>query len=292
VTKTSIFSVLITIIALFTVLLYLKERRIRQEYSLKVHDLQVQLSSLGTKECGIAETAPSAPAQLVPSLSAEAIPPQLSSAPLTAPVSQTSPSYDSRKAFTIRTRIGAIGRFVALSEDQHNSLHAKFEAEEALKEKNLSDEEYNQELEKLESLEEIVGAQTAIDYRNGVNETLERVRIEQTEKDVLLTSRQLDMTPEQEQKYRDIASQVEKEIEASNPVPVGQVVQRNMEDTLRLLKKQNEMRQKLFSDRLKGVLSDEQYNKFLEQQALSAEQQLGFWHGIDDDRQGAKGEGK
>ena len=107
----------------------------------------------------------------------------------------------------------------------------------------------------------------------------ERAADEEDEKEVLLLSRRLGLTAEQEQSVADIYRQAaetfakeEQEMPRDANTPAaGQQLQRYLETVKK--------RRQFIDDRVKPLLSQEQFRAYSEFQAQSAEQDMQLWHG-------------
>lgn len=97
-------------------------------------------------------------------------------------------------------RISAIEKFVPLSDEQKERLREKYTKERA------------GEGEGAESLEDILGAESAAFYRERVQAAFKKVQDEEVEREVVWLSRTLSLSKEQEGSVRTILANVEAEV--------------------------------------------------------------------------------
>lgn len=204
-----------------------------------------------------------------------------------------------RREYRVNARISAIEKFVPLSAEQRERLRAKFAAEIDQEDDPTitvdenpgaaSGAEQPQAAERAEpvppeteTLEAIVGDESARYYRDQMKQAFDRAQQEEQEKDVLLLARKLSLTPEQEGQLRDVVrgveAQVREELKAQNPTTSRARGGQSMQQRMQALLAENSLRKKILDERVKPVLTAEQYQMYLEQQAESASSDLEVWH--------------
>lgn len=203
-----------------------------------------------------------------------------------------------QKEYRVNARISAIEKFVQLTPEQRERLKAKFAAEIDAEQESAVDPESGDDTHEpaaegesppvaaepvppeTESLEAILGDESAKYYRDQMKQAFDRAAQEEQEKNVLLLSRKLSLTTEQEGQIRDIVrgveTQVSEEMKADQRAAKkgGSSMQKRMQTMLA----ENALRKKLLDERMKTVLTAEQYQMYLQQQAESANADLEVWH--------------
>ena len=173
-------------------------------------------------------------------------------------------SATARLNHRIEWRVSAIEKFVPLTEDQKDRLMAKFKAESTDPDSSIAKEE----------LDSIIGEESARVYRDAVRQAFVNARNEEIEKEVLLLSRKLALTPEQESGVRTVYQSVEQEAAAEHEE------QGNLtgEERLQKMIARNQERSKRLSELLKPLLTPEQYTAYAQYQSDSPDSDLEVFH--------------
>lgn len=174
-----------------------------------------------------------------------------------APVS--SPSAD--EEFRLRARISAIEKFVPLSDIQREKLKAKFSADAG---------------DTTETLEDILGKESAEYYRSEMGRAFQKAKEEDEEKEVLFMSRQLGLSEEQEARVRVAMTRAEEEVEAASKGADSNA--KGMESRLRAMMNETKARQDALNRLLAEILTPEQYRRYLEQEAASSASDFQVFH--------------
>lgn len=175
---------------------------------------------------------------------------------------------DTRLRESTRWRVSAIEKFVPLSEDQKQRLSDKF-----MKEGSSEDGEVE-----TESLEAILGEESAWFYRQQVKAAFERVQDEETEKEVVWVSRQLSLSPEQERAVRDVYLRVEQQVQVESSGEGHGSAPKSSQDRVRLMVQEGRLRNSLRQSMLKDVLTPEQYTTYLKNESESASSEMEVFH--------------
>ncbi len=166
-------------------------------------------------------------------------------------------------------RVSAIEKFVPLSEDQKNRLLAAFEEDSRARQAG--------EDSRAEKLEEILGEDNARYYRAQIKAAFERVQNEENEKEVLLLSRQLNLAADQEQAVRSQFLDVERVVDeefSSGTHGSGASPQ----ERVKVMIAENKRRRALREERLKTILSADQYEAYLRAESESAASDVEVFH--------------
>jgi hypothetical protein len=183
--------------------------------------------------------------------------------------SQNEGSLDENRREALSWRVSAIEKFVPLSEDQRNRLMAKFQEETQAK---GSGEE-----PRSEKLEEILGDDNARYYREQVKAAFERVQNEETEKEVLWMSRQLSLSPTQEESVRSVFLDVERTVE-SEFEGTEHGAKTSPQERVKLMIAENKRRRALRSEKLQALLPPDQYQAYLRTETESASSDVEVFH--------------
>jgi hypothetical protein len=167
----------------------------------------------------------------------------------------------------IDARINAITKFVPLNDTQKTRLRSKYEVEFRAK---------NPLETTTEKLEDILGSDSARFYREQKQKAFERARDESLERDVLYISRLLGLDPVTEENVRKTYKEVDNEMKnyAQSSLSTN-----NKQSRLKLLLDSEKQRNTLLTEKLKNIITNEQYQQFIEYQAQSSSQDLQLWHG-------------
>lgn len=166
-------------------------------------------------------------------------------------------------------RVSAIEKFVPLTEDQKRRLSEKF-----VEEGRSSDGEAD-----TESLEDILGEESASYYRQQVKSAFQRVQDEETEKEVVWVSRQLSLSPAQERGVRDVYVRVEQQVrrEQQQGAQHGETP-KSPQDRVKQMVRESRLRNELRSSMLKDVLTPEQYEAYMRSESESAASEMEVFH--------------
>lgn len=201
------------------------------------------------------------PTPLAPSVVA---PTELSrSAPGVAPTS--APAKPDRIAW----RISAIEKFVPLNAEQRARLQVKFEREAAGEPTDAASE----------SLEAILGEESARFYRAQVNEAFKRARDEEVDREVVWLGRQLALSPDQEQRVKVAFDEVEVAVD-TGALPES-VNAATGAERVKAMIAENRRREELRAARLKEILSADQFTAYSRVRADSTSSDLEVFHGAE-----------
>lgn len=160
-------------------------------------------------------------------------------------------------------RISAIEKFIPLSDDQRDRLREKYTKERA------------GESEGAESLDEILGAESAAFYRERVQAAFQKVQDEEVEREVVWLSRTLSLSQDQEGSVRAILAQVEAEVTKGQAhAQQGSAPQ----ERVRAMIAQNRRRTELRIEQLRRVLTPEQFQAYLQAEAESSASDVEIFH--------------
>lgn len=160
-------------------------------------------------------------------------------------------------------KISAIEKFVPLSEDQKERLQEKYTKERA------------GEGEGAESLDDILGAESAAFYRERVQAAFKKVQDEEVEREVVWLSRSLSLSQEQEGSVRTILANVEAEVtKGQTHGQSGATPQERVREMI----SQNRRRSELRNEQLKRVLTPEQFQAYLQAEAESSASDVEIFH--------------
>lgn len=162
-------------------------------------------------------------------------------------------------------RVSAIEKFVPITDEQRERLRQMFTAGG------------DAGAEGSETLEDIIGAESAAFYRQQVQSAFKRAQEESVEKEIVWISRQLGLNSADEQRVRQVFTAVEQQLaeerrslqsKASSP-----------RERVKLMMDENRRRRELRNEQLKAVMSPAQYESFLQSQADSTESDIEIFHG-------------
>jgi hypothetical protein len=166
----------------------------------------------------------------------------------------------------LQWKISAIEKFVPLSATEKERLRKKYIAER--------DARANGQDPQTESLDEILGVENARYYREQVNAAFKRMQDAEVEKEVLLVSRQLSLSPEQEEGIRSVFVSVEKTIQEEG----GQRQEGTAHERVKTMVEENKRRDALRREELQKILRPEQYERYLAMQAESPASDVEVFH--------------
>lgn len=183
--------------------------------------------------------------------------------------SEESEDETAKREEVLRWRVSAIEKFVPLTEEQKRRLADKFQQEQQSRE--LAQEVHT------ESLEEILGEESANYYQGQVRAAFARVQDEEVQKEALWTSRQLQLSAEQENAVLRVFSVIEQRVgdEFRNNQHGAATSSR---DRIKSLIAENKRRAELRAEELKSVLPPDKYEAYLRAQAESAASDMEVFH--------------
>jgi hypothetical protein len=153
---------------------------------------------------------------------------------------------------------------VPLTDEQRERLTVKFERESS------GDDS-------TESLDEILGGESAAFYREQVKAAFERAKEEEVDREIVWLSRQLALTPTQEQAIKTAFDRVETELDTTQlPASVGA---KTPEERVKAMIAENKRREELRSEQLKTILSPDQFTAYTRTQAESSKSDIEVFHG-------------
>jgi hypothetical protein len=162
----------------------------------------------------------------------------------------------------VNTRINSIGKFVPLNENQKQRLKEKFTAELETGSRDT------------ETLEDILGKENADFYREQRKNAFERVLKESIEKEILYIARKLSLAADQEEAFRKAYFEIETEITSNRDNPRPEM--KNNASTMEKLVLEEKERNRLLAERMKTILTPDQYQQFIEYESGNQDMQL--WH--------------
>lgn len=187
-----------------------------------------------------------------------------------AATDQSSPApEDSAADQAIAWRVSAVEKFIPLTESQKERLREKFQEEKNAREQGRESA--------AEPLEDIVGEDQAVAYRQQVNAAFERAQNQELEKEAVWISRKLSLSPDQEQSMRTIFSDVESQINKEFGDGQHGVALSAQQRVARMVA-ENKRRLQLRSDALKNVLQPSQYAAYLQEESQSAAADVEVFH--------------
>jgi hypothetical protein len=169
----------------------------------------------------------------------------------------------------IAWRISAIEKFVPLTEEQRARLTVKFEREAA----------GGEEATEAESLDTILGEESARFYREQVDAAFKRAREEEVDREVVWLGRQLALSPEQEQRVKGAFDEVEAALD-SGALPES-VNAATGAERVKAMIAENRRREELRAARLKEILSADQFTAYSRVRAESTSSDLEVFHGAE-----------
>lgn len=185
------------------------------------------------------------------------------------PSAEQDASSEERQREALSWRVSAIEKFVPLTDDQRKRLEAKFQEETRA---GQAGEEPH-----AEKLEEILGDDNARYYREQVKAAFDRVQNEETEKEVVWLSRQLNLAPEQERSMRAVFLEVEKTVE-SEFGPSSHGSKTSPQERVKAMIAESKRRRALRGEKLQTVLPPDQYQAYLRSEAESAASDVEVFH--------------
>lgn len=167
-------------------------------------------------------------------------------------------------------RISAIEKFVPLSDDQKERLRRAYARQ--------ADDTENDGAPP-ESLDDILGVENAEVYREQVRQAFTKMQEEEVDKEVVWLSRQLNLSSEVETALRRVYGDVETQLKEERREQRQPEVARSRQQRAQEIVDENRRRQQLLLERLKGVLSPDQYQGYARIQSESAGADMEVFHG-------------
>lgn len=188
------------------------------------------------------------------------------------------------KKWILDSRLEDVEKFLVLTDDERERLKIRFDAEQQAIEEAMESgraRSFNEEqnIPGVESLDDIMGPERAQRYRQGVKDRQTRVEEERVENRVFWLTRKLDLAPEQEVAVKEAVTQVEGEM---NKYMKEYFENRSLDeeadksDPRDFMEDFSTKRRTMLNEMLRGTLSDEQYNKLIEEQEKSPMNFFGF----------------
>ncbi len=187
---------------------------------------------------------------------------------LEVPVQSDAAEEQQMRAEAIKWRVSAIEKFVPLTAAQKDRLSEKFKRES----------ESNGEEPEAETLDDILGAESASFYRQQVSAAFQRVQDQEVDKEVVWISRQLSLSADQERSVRSVYSRVESEVQKEFGGEGHGTTPRSAQDRVKLMVQENKRRRELINSQMKDILSPEQYQAYLRNEAESAASDVEVFH--------------
>jgi hypothetical protein len=167
-------------------------------------------------------------------------------------------------------RISAIEKFVPLTEEQKARLRRSY---------NHQGEDTYEDGTPVESLDDILGSESATVYRQQVRQAFTKMQDEEIEKEVVWLSRQLNLAPEVEaamhRAYNDVEQQLRDERQQESTGDAAHSRQQRVQEMV----SENKRREQLLLERLRTVLSPDQYQGYVRIQSESASADMEVFHG-------------
>lgn len=268
-------STLFFLLSIVSFLCWQRERLERQklegELTNIARDSRHSIKSYGTDIHGVAipRIEPS------PTISSSAIIPEASTlapSPTIIPArSEDSVELSEIARYGIESRISSIEKMVSVSEDQKARLREKFTNDARARKRG--------EQVQSESLASIIGEANANFYQEQVRNAFQKAQDQELDRDIFYLSRRLSFTPEQEAAVRKIITNTEAQTEAQFTAErASPSFQSDAGFRVRLMIKENEFKSQRLSEQLKGVLSQDQYQAYLQEEAESSNADVGMLH--------------
>lgn len=168
----------------------------------------------------------------------------------------------------VRWRVSAIEKFVPLTEDQRNRLTEKFTAD--------ADSARAGDTPNSESLDDILGVESAQFYRQQVQAAFARAHDQEIEREVVWLSRQLSLTAEQETAVRQAMTRIEQQLQSGKP-PHG-AGSSDPQHRVQAMIEESKARRELTNAEFSKVLTPEQYQAYLRSEAESVDSDVEIFH--------------
>lgn len=194
---------------------------------------------------------------------------------------KTTPDSDAKKPVTgndwaVKFQMQRLEQFTGLTEDQRARLEVKFRAEQDLMNEGkwIKSEEDARE-NNIEPLSDILGPEIATQYQEEQKQAMERFKAEHTDQEVFTYARKLSLSEEQEDKVRASVEEVDKLLAEGmqKDEEEKQTDKSKSKDDpsshIENFRKMREKRRELLNEKLRPFLTDDQYNRMLEDQATN-----------------------
>ncbi len=264
-------SILFFLLAIISFLCWQRERTQRQLLEGKVAELSVgsrqSIKSYGTDVKGVAMPRPS------PSEAAISVPTAIEESIEQDTVRHTDESspLSETALYGVESRVAAIGKMVPLSPEQTERLRSKYTAEARARKTGAQSD--------TESLESIIGDSNAQFYKEQVRNAFQRAHDQELDRDIFYLSRKLNFSPEQESAIRKLMEEsdthVENKFRAERDSPQ---FQNDPAFRVRLMIKENQFQSDWLAQQIKGILSPDQYQAYIQEEAESSSADMGLMH--------------
>jgi paraquat-inducible protein B len=171
-------------------------------------------------------------------------------------------------AQAITWRISSIEKFLPLTDEQKERLEQKYTEEQRARSEDRESD--------AETLDDILGAESAATYRNQVKAAFERVQNEELEKEVLWASRKLSLNEDQERALQAAFADVEMALKGEFRALIAEA--QTPAERVTLMIQENKKRRQLRAELVKDSLTPEQYQAFLALEAQSASADMEVFH--------------
>lgn len=181
------------------------------------------------------------------------------------------PTLSEMSQYGVVSRVGAIAKFVTLTDEQRERLRQKYTRMAINQKAGLADD--------TESLETIIGEQNASFFRQQAASAFQKSREQELDREIFYLSRKLAFTSSQEIRLRELMAQVEEEsqkkfsAEKSSPDYAQDASFR-----VRLMMQENQFKSEWLASQLKETLTSDQYQAYLQEEADSSGAELSVWH--------------
>jgi hypothetical protein len=165
--------------------------------------------------------------------------------------------------------VSAIEKFVPLSDAQRERLRRSFQLQS----------EGGESATDAETLEQVIGDENARFYRQQVANAFRKYRDEQVERDVVWLTRQLSLSSPQERDVQGIFSSIEEELSGAGHPGGGRGGSTSSVTGFSAVVSESRRRSELRAERLKPVLTPDQYQAYLRQEAESSASDVQVFHG-------------
>ena len=264
---------IVTLIAVFIAIvmttLWSNERDLRMQLASELKTRQVG-TTLSIKQEHLAATGLALPrptavtlATITP-IAQPTIQPQM-------PVGEQPPSLPEMSLYGVESRLSAMNKLFTLTVDQQQRLRQKYTEESAARRAKRP--------ANAESLREIIGDTNAEFFQQQVTQSLEKAKSQELDREIYYVSRKLALTQPQEEQFRTVLAQVEKQVdETLQSQRSSPQFKEDPSYRVRLMIQENNLRTQQLSQELKRILSPDQYQAYLQEEADSAAAELGMWH--------------
>lgn len=166
-------------------------------------------------------------------------------------------------------RVSAIEKFVPLSDAQRERLRRSFQLQS----------EGGDGAAEAETLEQVIGEENARFYRQQVANAFRKYQDEQVERDVVWLTRQLGLSSQQERDVQGVFASIEEELSGGGHPGGGRGGSTTSVTGFSAVVSESRRRSELRAERLKPVLTPEQYQAYLRQEAESSSADVQVFHG-------------